>query len=191
MCGRAPGAICKYSFKIGALFSTFTSFKSTCSLIPCTSLAFPPAALTFLIQFVSLPNMDTKYLSPFIIAIASGKLITFPEFLPTTSKVTNRSGNIPSEWSIAQPLFNILASVCGCPLRYIHLFKSAGMFDIFMSFLVRINRFPWIAQKVAEDLIGHALRWKNITIRFDIQPGFSGSIGDVIFHGFQRNRMIG
>ncbi len=97
ICGRAPGASCKYAFKIGALCLTSTSSRRTCSLIPCRNLAFPPAALTFRTQFVSSPNMDTRYLSPFITVIASGKLIIFPDFLPTTSKVTKRLGNIPSE----------------------------------------------------------------------------------------------
>ena len=88
ICGRAPGASCKYAFKIGALWLTSISSSRTCSVIPCRSCAFPPAALTLRTQFASSPNMDTRYLSPFITVIASGKLIVFPDFLPTTSKVT-------------------------------------------------------------------------------------------------------
>jgi len=129
-CGRAPGASCKYAFKIGALWLISTSCKKTCSLIPCRSRALPPAAWIFRTQFVSAPNMDTRYLSPFITVIASGKLVIFPDFLPTTSKVTSQLGNIPSEWIIAQPLFNTLANRFGRPSRYIHLLKA--MFSPFI-----------------------------------------------------------
>ena len=96
ICARAPGAICKYAFKIAALWLISTSSSRTCSLIPCSSFAFPPAARTFRTQFVFSPSMATRYLSSFITVIASGKRTIFPDFLPATSRVTNRSGYIPS-----------------------------------------------------------------------------------------------
>jgi hypothetical protein len=96
-CGRAPGAICRYAFKIGARRLTSTSTKRTDSLIPCRSTAFPSAARTFFTQLVFAPNIDTRYLSPFMIVIASGRLTILPDFLPTTSSVTIRLGNTPSE----------------------------------------------------------------------------------------------
>ncbi len=83
-----PGAICKYAFKIGALLLDLHLFKSTCSFAPYRSTAFPSRGFYIAHPVCFFPSMDTKYLSSFIIAITKGKLIYFPDCLPTTSKVT-------------------------------------------------------------------------------------------------------
>ena len=48
----------------------------------------PPAAATLRTQFASSPSIETRYRSPSMVTIASGKLIVLPDCLPATSSVT-------------------------------------------------------------------------------------------------------
>src|SRR6185437_8452061 len=64
MCGRAPGAACRYRRRMGARSGPLTSSRRTCSRRPCTRTAAPWAARTLRTQLASSPSMETRYRPP-------------------------------------------------------------------------------------------------------------------------------
>lgn len=86
--GRAPGARCRYAFKMGARCSAGTSSKWTSSR-PCLWItALPPAARTLWTHCTCSPSIDTRYRCPLTTATTTGSETVRPDVRPVTSRVT-------------------------------------------------------------------------------------------------------
>src|SRR5512135_2351188 len=118
--GRAPGARCRYAFKIGVRCEAATSSKWISSR-PCLwNTALPPAARTLWTHCTCSPSIDTRYRCPETVVTATGRVIVRPHVRPVTSKVTIESGSRPQEKRAAHTRFSNLAIQLGrCP-RYNH-----------------------------------------------------------------------